>query len=70
MLNFRNIASETEAEKNLKLLDSIYERVAGRAGSFLSAEELKKFAEFRTAAINQNRMALAVNRKLMAPGPH
>jgi len=70
MLNFRNIASETEAEKNLKLLDSIYERVAGRAGSFLSAEELKKFAEFRTAAITQNRMALAVNRKMMAPGPH
>jgi RNA polymerase sigma factor (sigma-70 family) len=70
MLNFRNIASEEEAERSLKLLDGIYERVAARAGSFLTADELKQFAEFRTAAISQNRMALAVNRRLMAPGPH
>jgi hypothetical protein len=69
MLNFRNIASEELAETNLKLLDGIYERVAARAASFLSEEELKKFGEFRTAAINQNRMALTVNRKMMAPTP-
>jgi hypothetical protein len=29
---------------------------------------MEKFAEFRTKAINGNRMALALNRKLMAPG--
>jgi len=69
MLNFRNIASEELAETNLKLLDGIYERVAARADSFLSADELKKFGEFRTSALNMNRMALTVNRKMMAPAP-
>lgn len=66
-LNFRNIASEEIAEKNLKLLDSIYENVAGRAGSFLNAEELEKFGEFRKIAINNNRLGLTMNRKIMAP---
>ena len=66
-LNFRNIASEQEADRNLQLLDSIYDRVQAAAGSFLSPEELKKFAEFRKMAINNNRIALTVNRKLMAP---
>ncbi len=68
ILNFRNIASEASAETNLKLLDSVYERVAARAGSFLSPEELDKFGGFRTSAITGNRMSLAMNRKMMAPG--
>jgi RNA polymerase sigma factor (sigma-70 family) len=67
-MNFRNFVSEQEAEKNLKLLDDIYQRAATRAGAFLSPEEIKKFAEFRSNAINANRMALALNRKMMAPG--
>lgn len=67
MLNLRNLASESEAEKNLKLLEGIYERVSARAGSFLSAEELAKFAEFRQSAILGNRATLAMNRRLMAP---
>jgi len=67
-LNFRNFASEAEADKSLKLLDDIYSRAADRAGTFLSPEEIAKFNEFRTQAINQNRVILAMNRKLMAPG--
>lgn len=67
-LNFINIASEQEADKNLKLMDDIYNRVAARATSFLNPEDLKKFAEFQAAAINGNRMALGLNRKMMAPG--
>lgn len=68
MLNFRNIASEQESEKNIKLLDDIYDRVALRAGNFLSADELSKFLEYRTNAINMSRMAILMNRKMMAPG--
>lgn len=68
-LNFRNMASEDEAEKNLKLLDTIYERVTERASSFLNAEEIQKFTQFRTNAINMNRMSLVMNRKMMAPTP-
>jgi RNA polymerase sigma factor (sigma-70 family) len=68
ILNFRNMASETEAEKNLKMLDDIYDRTAARATSFLSADELKKFTEFRAKAIQNSKAALAVNRKMMAPG--
>ena len=67
-LNFRNIASETEAERNLKLLDGIYARVLARTSSFLSADEILKFGEFRSAAINNNRAGLLINRKMMAPG--
>jgi hypothetical protein len=67
-LNFRNIASEAAAENNLKLLDAIYARVLSRTSSFLSADEIAKFGEFRAAAINNNRAGLAMNRKLMAPG--
>jgi hypothetical protein len=67
-LNFRNFASEEEATKNLDLLDSIYDKVSVRAASFLSPDDLKKFSEFRTNAINGNRIGLAMNRKLMAPG--
>jgi hypothetical protein len=67
-LNFRNFAYEAEAEKNLTMLGGIYERVAARAGAFLSPKEIEKFAEFRTMVISGNRMGLTVNRKLMAPG--
>ena len=67
ILNFRNIASEQEGDKSLKLLDDIYQRVASRSSSFLSADELAKFQEFRTTAINNNRSALAINRTMMAP---
>jgi RNA polymerase sigma factor (sigma-70 family) len=67
MLNFRNIASETEAEKNLKLMDSVYERVIVRADSFLSPEEVGKLEEFRSKAISAQRMALSLNRTMMAP---
>ncbi|MEO7300399.1 MAG: hypothetical protein ABI042_17675 [Verrucomicrobiota bacterium] len=67
MLNFRNIASEADAEKNLKLLEGIYENVASQASAFLSPEEIKKFHEFESTAVNNNRMALLMNRKMMAP---
>jgi len=67
ILNFRNIASEEEAEQNLKLIDSIYERAAARASTFLSADELEKFKEFRATAISNSRLMLTMNRKLMAP---
>jgi RNA polymerase sigma factor (sigma-70 family) len=67
MMNFRNIASETEAEKNLKLLDGIYGNVASQASAFLSPAEIKKFQEFQSNAINASRMALVMNRKMMSP---
>jgi hypothetical protein len=67
MLNFANIASESMAEQSLHLLESIYANVATRGASFLSAEELTKFEAFRTAALNNSRSALVMNRKLMAP---
>ena len=67
ILNFRNIASEQSGEQSLKLLDDIYQRVAARGSSFLSAEELAKFQEFRTTAINNSRTALTLNRTMMAP---
>ena len=67
MLNFRNIASEQEGEKSLKLLEDIYQRVAERANGFLRGEELAKFEEFKNLAINNNRSALTLNRTMMAP---
>jgi len=67
-LNFRNIASEVEAERNLKLLDDIYGRVLARLGPVLSQQEIERFREFRSIAINGNRMNLAINRRMMAPG--
>ena len=62
-----NFASEQEAERNLQLLDSIYGRAAVKVGLFLSDQEIEKFGDFRAKAINGNRIALALNRKLMAP---
>ncbi len=67
MLNFRNIASEELMNTSLELLDEIYNNTAARAASFLGPEELTKFGEFRTNAMNLNRMALNLNRKMMAP---
>ncbi|PWU08454.1 MAG: hypothetical protein C5B50_29680 [Verrucomicrobia bacterium] len=67
ILNFRNFASEEEGEKNLKLLQDIYSRVSARAAAFLSPDELEKFNQFQTMAIQQNRSGLAMNRKMMAP---
>jgi RNA polymerase sigma factor (sigma-70 family) len=67
ILNFRNIASEEEQEKNLKFMDNIMERVTTRASAFLSPEEIKKFGEYRTKAVENSRMMLAMNRKMMSP---
>jgi len=67
-LNFRNIASAAVAEQNLKLLDDIYGRGAARLGSVLNASVLQQFQEFRASAISGNRMNLALNRQMMAPG--
>ena len=67
MLNFANIASEEQAAQSLQLMDSIYAQVAARASTFLSADELNKFQEFRTNAIQRSQTMLLVNRKMMAP---
>ena len=67
MLNFRNIASEEQADLSLKLMGDTFDRVAARANSFLTPDELKKFQEFGAKAIENNRAMLLMNRKLMAP---
>jgi len=67
MLNFRNIASETEGEKSLKLMDGVYERVIAKANSFMTAEDVAKFEEFRKQVVSANQMALTMNRTMMAP---
>jgi hypothetical protein len=67
ILNFRNIASEELAARNVKLMDSIFERVAARAVSFLDEEEMKKFQEYRASGIKSSQTALMMNRKMMAP---
>lgn len=67
-LNFRNIASEAEADKNLKLIDGVYERTIAKAGSFLSSGEIEKLGEFRAKVTSGNRMILDMNRKMMSPG--
>jgi RNA polymerase sigma factor (sigma-70 family) len=66
-LNFRNIALEESGEKNIKLMDSIYENVVNRLGSTWDAKEIEKLNEFRNIAVRNNRLALTVNRKIMAP---
>ena len=67
MLNLANIASEELSERNLKLMDSIYQRASASAGSFLSTEELAKFQDFRGLAMTNSRGALSMNRVMMAP---
>ena len=67
MLNFANIASAEEGAQNVQLLDNIYGQVAANAGSFLSPEELAKFQEFRSNAIQSSQAQFIMNRQLMAP---
>jgi RNA polymerase sigma factor (sigma-70 family) len=67
MLNFANIASEEQATKSVQLLDGIYAQVATSASTFLTPDELNKFQEYRTNAINSSQAQLLMNRNLMAP---
>jgi RNA polymerase sigma factor (sigma-70 family) len=67
ILNFRNIASETQGDQSLKFMDDLYAHVATKAEAFLSAEELVKFQEYRKAALENSRVALTMNRTMMAP---
>lgn len=66
-LNFRNIAFEETGEKNIQLLDSIFENAANRLGSTWSPQDIEKLQQFRKIAVQNNRLALTVNRKIMAP---
>jgi hypothetical protein len=67
MLNFANIASSDEGDQSLQLMDSIYAQAATQASSFLSADELAKFQQYRTNAISTSESQMLMNRKLMAP---
>jgi len=67
ILNLINIASEQQAEQNLKLLDGIYQRVAANAGSYLSPEEIAAFQTFAAKAHSNSDAGLKANRALMAP---
>lgn len=67
ILNFRNIASEQQAEANLKMMDGIFDRVTARSTGFLDEKELTKLQEFRTKALENNRTILQMNRQMMAP---
>jgi RNA polymerase sigma factor (sigma-70 family) len=67
MLNFANIASEEEGAQSLQLLDDIYAQVAASAGKYLNAEELAKFQDYRSNAIQSSQTQLLMNRNLMAP---
>jgi RNA polymerase sigma factor (sigma-70 family) len=67
MLNFQNFASEDDMNKSLGLLQEIYKNVSNRAASILPAETLAKFGDFQNTAINNNRAAIVMNQKMMAP---
>jgi RNA polymerase sigma factor (sigma-70 family) len=67
ILNFVNILSEQQADQNVKLLQGIYQRVAGNAAAFLSPDEIAKYQTITTKAVNNNIAALKANRSLMAP---
>lgn len=67
MLNFVNIASEQEADQNLKLLGGIYQNVIANAGSYLSPGEITKLQTFTGKAVSNNTAALSMNRILMTP---
>ena len=67
MLNFRNIASETEGEQSLALLDGILSKVADNMGSVLTPEEMTGLQTYRTNAVSISRTQLMMNRKMMAP---
>jgi RNA polymerase sigma factor (sigma-70 family) len=66
-LNFANIASEDQGNQSLDLLDTIFSNVVAGSSAFLSPEEQASLQTFRTNAINNNRMGLILNRKLMSP---
>jgi len=66
----RDLASEQQGEAGLKLIADIYERTAARSGSFLTAEELVRFDDFRTAGVGYLRSALAISRTMLAPTPN
>jgi hypothetical protein len=67
MLNFQNFASEEDMNKSLGLLQEIYKNVSNRATDILPPETLTKFTDFQATAINNNRAALVMNQKMMAP---
>ena len=67
LINYANIASAEQGAQSLQLWDNIFGQVAASASTFLSADELNKFQEFRTNAINRTQVQLLVNQKLTAP---
>jgi RNA polymerase sigma factor (sigma-70 family) len=67
MLNFVNIASEQQADVNVKLLQGIYQRVTSGASGYLTPDEITKLQAFVSKAIANNLAALNMNRVIMAP---
>jgi RNA polymerase sigma factor (sigma-70 family) len=66
-LNFRNIASADEGDKNIQLLDRVFNSALDPLSKVLDEQELAKFREFVGQAVTNNRAALSMNRTLMAP---
>jgi hypothetical protein len=67
MLNFRNIASATEGDQSLALLDGIISKVADQMSQTLSPEELAGLQTYRTNAVQLSRTQLMMNRQMMQP---
>jgi hypothetical protein len=67
ILNFRNIASQSQGDQSITLMDTIYQQTIAQTSSLLSPAELEKFQDFVKTAINNNRSVLTINRNLMAP---
>lgn len=67
MLNSANFASDEQSAQSLQLLDGIFGAVAVSASTFLSADELAKFQDFRTNVIRTTQTQIVVNRKLFSP---
>jgi RNA polymerase sigma factor (sigma-70 family) len=67
ILNFVNIASEQQADENLKILGNIYQQVTSGASAYLSPDEIAKLEAFTKQAIANNKAALNMNRVVMAP---
>ena len=67
ILNLPNIASQEQGDQSINLLQGIYQNVTAQSSSFLSPDEVTAFKKFTTTAVNNNRMALTMNRSLMAP---
>jgi RNA polymerase sigma factor (sigma-70 family) len=66
-LNFANFTSEATLNRNLNLLDTVLADAASTSSSFLSPEEQASLQTFRTNALNNNRMLIEMNQKLMSP---